>query len=74
VVVVAHQAVLRIVYAYFMMMDKTKAPTISIPLNTVIKLVPKNHGCDEGPPYFFNLKDSIENNSCFTLVDADYNG
>jgi len=47
VVVVAHQAVLRIVYAYFMMMDKTKAPTISIPLNTVIKLVPKNHGCDE---------------------------
>eukprot|EP00466_Bigelowiella_natans_P019247 jgi/Bigna1/127899/aug1.5_g2607 len=42
-----YPAVLRIVYAYFMMMDKTKAPTISIPLNTVIKLVPKNHGCDE---------------------------
>mmetsp|Transcript_8199 Transcript_8199/g.11626 ORF Transcript_8199/g.11626 Transcript_8199/m.11626 type:complete len:514 (+) Transcript_8199:206-1747(+) len=47
VVVVAHQAVLRIVYAYFMMMDKNAAPKISIPLNTVIKLVPKNQGCEE---------------------------
>jgi len=47
VVVVAHQAVLRIVYAYFMMLDKSKAPTIPIPLNTVIMLVPRNKGCEE---------------------------
>mmetsp|Transcript_15656 Transcript_15656/g.38599 ORF Transcript_15656/g.38599 Transcript_15656/m.38599 type:complete len:505 (+) Transcript_15656:237-1751(+) len=63
VVVVAHQAVLRIVYAYFMMMDKNDATTISIPLNTVIKLVPRNHGCDEERFVLVNKENKEDSNN-----------
>mmetsp|Transcript_14962 Transcript_14962/g.26901 ORF Transcript_14962/g.26901 Transcript_14962/m.26901 type:complete len:518 (-) Transcript_14962:78-1631(-) len=63
VVVVAHQAVLRIVYAYFTFMDKSKAPTISIPLNTVIKLVPRNHGCDEERFVLLNKENKMDSNN-----------
>lgn len=40
VVIVAHQAVLRVVYTYFMGLDREKATNVPIPLNTVIKLTP----------------------------------
>ena len=39
VLVVAHQGILRIVYAYMMGVEREKAPFVKIPLNTVIKLV-----------------------------------
>ena len=38
---------LRLIYAYFMGMDRADACTASIPLNTVIKLTPKTHTCEE---------------------------
>lgn len=47
VLIVGHQGVLRLIYAYFTGMDRTEACNASIPLNTVIKLTPKTHECDE---------------------------
>ena len=47
VLVVAHQGILRIVYAYMMGVEREKAPFVKIPLNTVIKLVPAAYGCTE---------------------------
>jgi len=40
VVIVAHQAVLRVIYTYFMGLNRKEATRIPIPLNTVIKLTP----------------------------------
>jgi len=45
--VVAHQAILRVLYAYFMGMRREECPDVSIPLNTVIKLTPTAEGCSE---------------------------
>mmetsp|Transcript_21416 Transcript_21416/g.50815 ORF Transcript_21416/g.50815 Transcript_21416/m.50815 type:complete len:161 (-) Transcript_21416:255-737(-) len=38
ILIVSHQAVLRMMYAYFKGSDRMDAPRISIPLHTVIKL------------------------------------
>lgn len=46
IIVVAHQAVLRCIYAYFFKSDKQEIPNIPISLHTVIKLIPET--------YFFN--------------------
>jgi broad specificity phosphatase PhoE len=47
VMVVAHQAVLRALYAYFMGLPPEQCPHLSIPLHTVIQLTPKAYGCVE---------------------------
>jgi broad specificity phosphatase PhoE len=47
VLVVAHQGILRILYAYFMGLDRKEAPYVSIPLNNVIQLTPHAYGCHE---------------------------
>lgn len=47
VVMIAHQGIHRIIYAYFMGMNRKDAPYVSIPLNTVIKLTPHAYGCHE---------------------------
>ena len=47
VLIVAHQGIHRIIYAYFMGMDRNEAPYVSIPLNTVIELTPHAYGCHE---------------------------
>jgi broad specificity phosphatase PhoE len=47
VVVVGHQGILRILYAYFMGLDRKEAPYVSIPLNNVIELTPHAYGCHE---------------------------
>jgi broad specificity phosphatase PhoE len=47
VLLVAHQGILRILYAYFMGLDRTEAPYVSIPLNNVIQLTPHAYGCHE---------------------------
>lgn len=47
VLVVAHQAVLRALYAYFTEAAPETCPHLSIPLHTVIKLVPGAYGCAE---------------------------
>eukprot|EP00303_Exanthemachrysis_gayraliae_P004718 CAMPEP_0206010758 /NCGR_PEP_ID=MMETSP1464-20131121/12157_1 /ASSEMBLY_ACC=CAM_ASM_001124 /TAXON_ID=119497 /ORGANISM="Exanthemachrysis gayraliae, Strain RCC1523" /LENGTH=649 /DNA_ID=CAMNT_0053384393 /DNA_START=9 /DNA_END=1959 /DNA_ORIENTATION=- len=45
--IVAHQGILRIVYAYFMGLPREEAPYVSIPLNTVITLQPGTYTCEE---------------------------
>ena len=47
VVVVAHQAVLRALYAYFMDKPAEDCPYLPIPLNTVIELLPGPYGYTE---------------------------
>lgn len=47
VVVVAHQAVLRVLYAYFMDKPAADCPYLPIPLNTVVELVPGPYGYRE---------------------------
>ena len=42
-----HQAILRVLYAYFSGLRREECVDVSIPLNTVIKLEPKVYGCDE---------------------------
>eukprot|EP00550_Attheya_septentrionalis_P012619 CAMPEP_0198306022 /NCGR_PEP_ID=MMETSP1449-20131203/58204_1 /TAXON_ID=420275 /ORGANISM="Attheya septentrionalis, Strain CCMP2084" /LENGTH=434 /DNA_ID=CAMNT_0044008567 /DNA_START=184 /DNA_END=1488 /DNA_ORIENTATION=+ len=45
--IIAHQGILRILYAYFMGMSREEAPYVSIPLNTIIQLTPHAYGCQE---------------------------
>ena len=47
VVIIAHQGILRIIYAYLMGISVDKATTISIPLHTVIKLNIGAYTCHE---------------------------
>jgi broad specificity phosphatase PhoE len=47
VLLVGHQGILRILYAYFMGLDRKDAPYVSIPLNNVIELSPHAYGCHE---------------------------
>ena len=47
VLVVCHQGILRILYAYFMGLSRQEAPYVKMPLNYVIKLTPHAYGCEE---------------------------
>jgi len=47
VIIIAHQAVLRCLYAYFARNEIPEVPHIDIPLHTVIKLVPETYYCHE---------------------------
>jgi len=47
VLIIAHQGILRILYAYFMGLDRKEAPYVNIPLNNVIQLTPHAYGCHE---------------------------
>lgn len=47
VLVVAHQAVLRALYAYFTELPLEETPWVEIPLHTVIRLTPRAYGCAE---------------------------
>lgn len=58
VLIVGHQGVLRLIYAYFAGLNRDEAATLSIPLNTVMKLTPRTHDCIEER---FLLHDPNEN-------------
>lgn len=47
ILIVGHQGIHRLLYAYFMGLDRDEAPYVSIPLNTVIELTPNAYGCEE---------------------------
>jgi broad specificity phosphatase PhoE len=47
VLVVAHQAVLRALYAYVMNLRPEECTRLAMPLHTVIELTPNAYGCDE---------------------------
>lgn len=44
---IGHQGILRLIYAFYMGQPRERAPHVSIPLNTVIKLTPMPYGCEE---------------------------
>jgi broad specificity phosphatase PhoE len=46
-VIVAHQGILRIIYAFYMGLSRAEAPYLSIPLNTVVQLIPGPVECKE---------------------------
>jgi len=46
-IIVAHQAVLRCLYAYFLDLPADEIPFLSIPLHTLIRLEAKAYGCKE---------------------------
>eukprot|EP00521_Asterionellopsis_glacialis_P010630 CAMPEP_0195296590 /NCGR_PEP_ID=MMETSP0707-20130614/19776_1 /TAXON_ID=33640 /ORGANISM="Asterionellopsis glacialis, Strain CCMP134" /LENGTH=608 /DNA_ID=CAMNT_0040358147 /DNA_START=85 /DNA_END=1911 /DNA_ORIENTATION=+ len=62
ILMVAHQGILRILYAYFMGLDRKEAPYVSIPLNMVIQLHPHAYGCDE-KRFLLMTKEEMMNNS-----------
>jgi broad specificity phosphatase PhoE/adenylylsulfate kinase-like enzyme len=45
--IVSHQAVLRVLIAYCMRMRPADAPDLDVPLHVLIKLTPSAYGCDE---------------------------
>ena len=45
--IVGHQGILRIIYAFYMGLSRDEAPFVSIPLNTVVELVPSAVICEE---------------------------
>jgi len=47
ILIVGHQGIHRLLYAYFMGLPRDQAPYVSIPLNTVIELTPRAYGCEE---------------------------
>lgn len=47
VLIVAHQAILRVIYGYFSEKERTLVPHLSIPLHTLIHLKPSTYGCEE---------------------------
>jgi 6-phosphofructo-2-kinase / fructose-2,6-biphosphatase 3 len=47
VLVIAHNAVLRALYAYFQGVPRERCPYLDIPLHTVIELTPHAYGCHE---------------------------
>lgn len=47
VLVIAHQAVLRALYAYLMDRAPSEVPYLPVPLHTVVKLTPITYGCEE---------------------------
>jgi broad specificity phosphatase PhoE len=54
ILIVGHQGIHRILYAYFMGLSREDAPYVSIPLNTIIQLTPHAYGCHEKRFVFFD--------------------
>ncbi|CAI5739838.1 unnamed protein product [Hyaloperonospora brassicae] len=47
VLIVAHQAILRVLYAYLTNKSPHECPTLNIPLHVVIQITPKAYKCEE---------------------------
>ena len=47
ILVVAHQAVIRALYAYFLGYPLDELPYVRVPLHSVICITPKAYGCEE---------------------------
>eukprot|EP01039_Chlorochromonas_danica_P002541 gene2541-2782_t len=57
--IIGHQAVLRIIYAFYMGNSRAEAPYLSIPLNTVIELNPGPVECKEHRYTLYNPKKAL---------------
>jgi len=75
--IVGHQGILRILYAYFMGLDRKEAPYVSIPLNNVIELTPHAYGCHE-KRYCLMMKEEMladgQDEPVTSMPVADNNG
>lgn len=60
--IVAHQAVLRCLYAYFFDLPAEEIPYLSIPLHTVIRLEPRAFGCKEKRMRILVKDDGLDSN------------
>jgi len=47
VLIIGHQGILRVVYAFYMGKTRAETPYVSIPLNTVVQLTPGAFTCEE---------------------------
>jgi broad specificity phosphatase PhoE len=47
VLIIGHQGILRVVYAFYMGKTRAETPYVSIPLNTVVQLTPGAFTCQE---------------------------
>ncbi|KAL7418435.1 Fructose-2,6-bisphosphatase [Cryptotrichosporon argae] len=47
ILVIAHQAIIRCLYAYFLALPQEELPYINVPLHTLIKITPMAYGCHE---------------------------
>ena len=45
--IIGHQGILRVIYAFYMGKSRAECPYVSIPLNTVVQLTPKAFVCNE---------------------------
>jgi broad specificity phosphatase PhoE len=45
--IVAHQAILRVLYGYLTDISPDQCPTLTVPLHVVIQLTPKAYKCEE---------------------------
>jgi broad specificity phosphatase PhoE len=45
--IVGHQGILRIIYAFYMGLGRAEAPYVNIPLNVVVHLTPSAFSCSE---------------------------
>lgn len=48
--IIGHQGILRIIYAFYMGLSRNESPYVSIPLNHVIELNPGPFHCDMKVP------------------------
>lgn len=47
VLVIGHQAILRVLYAYFTGKDAKECPHLDVPLHTIAQITPKAYSCEE---------------------------
>ncbi len=44
--IIGHQGILRIIYAYWAGLSREEAPNVSIPLNHIVKMKPRIYDCE----------------------------
>jgi broad specificity phosphatase PhoE len=70
VLIVAHQAVLRCLYSYYLDLPQEGVPYLSVPLHTLIRLEPETFGCKEKRLKFTLQQDNPLNVRGRTMSDA----
>eukprot|EP00596_Hydrurales_sp_CCMP1899_P002298 CAMPEP_0119035422 /NCGR_PEP_ID=MMETSP1177-20130426/2404_1 /TAXON_ID=2985 /ORGANISM="Ochromonas sp, Strain CCMP1899" /LENGTH=503 /DNA_ID=CAMNT_0006993635 /DNA_START=129 /DNA_END=1640 /DNA_ORIENTATION=- len=57
--IVGHQGILRIIYAFYMGLSRAEAPYVSVPLNCVLQLVPTAFSCAEKRHTLYNPQKAL---------------
>ena len=57
ILLVAHQATLRCIFAYFLDVGHDELPYIKVPLHTLIELIPNAHGCEK---HYYRGKNQVD--------------